>query len=401
MQTMGIPGVNPDDWGNLFWHLALHTQSGKVIIFLDEISWMGTKDFDFLGKLKNAWGLHFSKNQELTLILCGSISNWIEEKILNNPAFLGRISLKMHLDELPLNVCNQFWGAHREQVAAYDKLKMLSITGGVPRYLEEIQPKLPADENIRSLCFQKEGLLFSEFDNIFADLFNRRSLIYEKIVNILTQSSFELEEIYEALGVQKSGKISHFLKNLILAGFVSRDFTWNIKDGKESKLSKYRLRDNYLRFYSKLIAPNKGKIERDEFTERSLTTLPGWDILLALQFENLVLQNRKLIQAILGLQASDIVCNNPYFQRKTAQQEGCQIDYMIQTRHHFLYVCEIKFSRKPIGLQILDEVKEKIDRIKMPKYFSRLPVLIHVCGVSEEVIDSGYFAHIIDFGSLL
>ncbi|MBS0654807.1 MAG: ATPase [Verrucomicrobia bacterium] len=401
MQTMGIPGVKADDWGNLFWHLAQQTQNSKVIIFLDEISWMGTKDFDFLGKLKNAWDLHFSNNPDLTLILCGSVSSWIEEKILNNPAFLGRISLKMHLDELPLYVCNKFWGPQAEQISAYDKLKMLSVTGGVPRYLEEIQPRLPADDNIRALCFQKEGLLFSEFNNIFADLFNNRSVIYEKIVQILAKGHFELEDLYRELGIKKSGKISLFLKNLILAGFVSRDFTWHVKDGKESKLSKYRLRDNYLRFYCKFIAPNKSKIERDEFLDRSLATLPGWDSLIALQFENLVLQNRKSIQALLGLQLSDIVCSNPYFQRKTEQQEGCQVDYMIQTRHNFLYVVEIKFSRKPIPLQVVDEMKQKIERIKMPKHFSRLPVLIHVCGVEEEVLETGYFAHVIDFGSLL
>jgi uncharacterized protein len=401
MKTMGIPGVDSDDWGNLFWHLAQQTQFGKVIIFLDEISWMGTKDFDFLGKLKNAWDLHFSKNPELTLILCGSVSSWIEEKILHNPAFLGRISLKIHLDELPLYICNKFWGSQADQISAYDKLKMLSVTGGVPRYLEEIQPRLPADENIRALCFRKEGLLFSEFDNIFSDLFNKRSTVYEKIVQILTKSHFELEDLYKELNIKKSNKTSLYLKNLILAGFVARDFTWYVKDGKESKLSKYRLRDNYLRFYSKLIAPNKSKIERDEFLDRPLATLPGWDALLGLQFENLVLQNRKSIQSLLGLQASDIVCNNPYFQRKTANQESCQVDYMIQTRHNFLYVCEIKFSRKPITLQIIDEMKQKIRRIKMPKYFSRLPVLIHVCGVEEEVIETGYFAHILDFGSML
>lgn len=401
MQTVGIPGVKADDWGNLFWHLSQHTQHGRIIIFLDEVSWMGTKDFDFLGKLKNAWDLHFSKNPKLVLILCGSVSNWIEEKILNNPAFLGRISLKIHLDELPLHICDKFWGPQRDQISAYDKLKLLSVTGGIPRYLEEIQPQRPAEETIRALCFQKEGLLFSEFDNIFADLFNHKSSVYEKIVQALVPCSYEMEDLYKELGVQKSGKLGKFLKNLILAGFVARDFTWSIKDGKESKLSRYRLRDNYLRFYLKLIATNKSKIERDEFLDRSLASIPGWETMLALQFENLVLQNRKSIQELLGISPQDIVCNNPYFQRKTTDNQGCQIDYMIQTRHNFLYVCEIKFSRKPIGLDVVDEMKEKILRIKMPKYFSRLPVLIHVCGVQEEVLETGYFAHILDFGSLL
>ena len=208
--NLGIPGVNPDDWGNLFWHLSQHTKQGPVILFLDEISWMGQKDFDFLGKLKNAWDLHFSQNPNLVLILCGSVSSWIEEKILQNPAFLGRISLKIHLDELPLYVCNKFWGTQKDQISAYDKLKLLSVTGGIPRYLEEIQSQTPADDNIRALCFQKEGILFSEFDNIFSDLFNKKSASYEKIVNVLAKSSFELKELYTKLGVKKSGKLSPF-----------------------------------------------------------------------------------------------------------------------------------------------------------------------------------------------
>ena len=38
------------------------------------------------------------------------------------------------------------------------------MTGGVPWYLEQIQPKLNADENIKNLCFKKNGILVDEFD---------------------------------------------------------------------------------------------------------------------------------------------------------------------------------------------------------------------------------------------
>jgi hypothetical protein len=46
-------------------------------------------------------------------------------------------------------------------------------------------------------------------------------------------------------------------------------------------------------------------------------------------------------------------------------------------------------------------MKEKMKRLKIPKYFSLYPVLIHVCGVQKEVVESGFFAKIIDFGTLL
>lgn len=151
----------------------------------------------------------------------------------------------------------------------------------------------------------------------------------------------------------------------------------------------------------KWIAPNKTKIELDQFTQRSILSLPGWNTIMGLQFENLVLHNRKSIQKILQLFPETIVFDNPYFQHENKTQEGCQINYMIQTSHHFLYVCEIKFLDKPIGTEILSSMKEKMKRLKLPKHFSLYPVLIHASGVQKEVIESGFFAKIIDFGSLL
>ena len=80
---------------------------------------------------------------------------------------------------------------------------------------------------------------------------------------------------------------------------------------------------------------------------------------------------------------------------------GCQIDYMIQTRFQSLFLCEIKFSKKPVGLKIIKEMETKRKRLKNPKFCSIRPVLIHVNGVDESVLDEGYFDKIIDFGQLL
>ena len=61
-----------------------------------------------------------------------------------------------------------------------------------------------------------------------------------------------------------------------------------------------------------------------------------------------------------------------------------------------LYVCEIKFSRNAVRLAIIEEVQNKIEALKYPKGHSCRPVLIHVNGVTQDVIDRHYFAAIID-----
>ncbi len=74
---------------------------------------------------------------------------------------------------------------------------------------------------------------------------------------------------------------------------------------------------------------------------------------------------------------------------------------MIQTRSNVLYICEIKFSRDTIRKEIIDEMKNKIAKLNIPKGMSCCPVLVHVNGVHNSVIDSGYFTEIIDFADAL
>lgn len=400
-QQLGLPGLQAADWADLFTLLASQIREGRVIILFDEISWMGSKDPTFIGKLKNAWDMEFKKNSELILVLCGSVSTWIERNIIRSTAFFGRISLYLTLEELPLSDCNGLLEVQGFRGSEYEKFKLLSVIGGIPWYLEQIKPKLNADENIKNLCFKKDGILVNEFDLIFHDLFTRRSEIYKKIIEVLTKGPLEFNKIHENLNYPKSGVLSEYLADLISAGFISRDFTWHLKTGKDSRLSHFRLSDNYLRFYLKYVSHNRSKISRDEFNEISMSSLPGWDTIMGLQFENLVLKNRNLIKNILDVKPEDLVADNPFFQRKTSTQQGCQVDYLIQTRFNVLFVCEVKFSKREIKSDIIPEMKEKLNRLNILKGFASCPVLIHVNGVEDAVVESNYFTHIIDFSQLL
>ena len=396
-----LPSLKADEWSELFELLAKKTQLGRVVILLDEIAWMAVGDPPFLGKLKNAWDEYFKNNPNLMLIVCSSVSSWIEKNLLTSTAFLGRIHYVMTLKELPLSVCSQFWGEQQSRISAYDQLKFLSITGGIPLYLESMNPNIPVEDNIQQLCFNNGGLLFREFDNIFHDLFDKRSDYYKKIVSSLVPGPADLEHICSHLGIVSGGVMSECLMNLVEAGFISRDYAWSFKTGIPKKLSRYRLSDNYLRFYLRYIDKQKTKIERGLYQHLSFSTLPEWSTMMGLQFENLVLNNRSMIWEQLGLSANDIVNDGAYFQTKTKAHAGCQIDYLIQTRYHNLFVCEVKFSRNEIKKDIIEEVQQKIERLNRPKHFSCFPILIHANEVSDSVSDANYFLKVIGLGDLL
>lgn len=279
----------------MFNWLGKLTAKGKVIIVLDEISWMAMDDPTFLPKLKNAWDEQLSQNPQLLLILCGSVSTWIEKNILSSTGFLGRVASGISLEELTIPNCYKLLKELGFQGSVIEFFMILSLTGGVPWYLELINPILSAGENIKRLCFTSDGILTKEYDKVFHDLFGKRGDIYRQIIDVLAAGPKEYKEISQETNYPSGGPLSHYLQELVISGFIRREYIWNISSGEKIDISQYRLNDNYLRFYLKCIKPNLQKIANNSLKNVSLTSLPVWPTLMGLQFENLVLHNRELI----------------------------------------------------------------------------------------------------------
>jgi AAA+ ATPase superfamily predicted ATPase len=284
-QQTNLPELSKiDDWTKLFSLLADKSKTGQVIILLDEISWMAQDDPTFLGKLKNAWDMHFKKNPKLILVLCGSISAWIEKNILSSMGYFGRVSLEITLGELSLHECKALLKALGFQRSSLEKLIILSVTGGIPWYLEQIKPQHSALENIQSLCFKKDALLSKEYIHIFHDLFGKRSGIYQKITAVLSTGDLDYAALAKKLDYAKSSALSEYLNELILSGYISQYNSWSFKTAEIlPKIVKYRLSDNFLRFYFRYMKSKTKSINEGNYVKVSPASLPGWNSMLGIQ----------------------------------------------------------------------------------------------------------------------
>ena len=270
MQT-NSPGLVPQNWLQAFQLLdnAL-PKSGKTVLLLDEISWMGAYDATFPSTLKIAWDRMFSRHESLIVVLCGSVSSWISKNILQGTGFAGRASLDLVVGELPLKECFSFWRSSAKRVSLQEKLDFLSITGGVPKYLEELNPALSTDENIRALCFSPEGLLFRDFNQIFHEVFGSRSTIRKDILKALSNGPLTVTALSKALGKEASGHLSDYLEELELSGFIAKDMWINPRTKKPALMARYRLKDNYARFYLHYIEPRIHEVENGLYQYTSL-----------------------------------------------------------------------------------------------------------------------------------
>ena len=389
-----------DSWATAFQLLASQLPpNGPVVILFDEISWMGIGEPDFAGYLKNAWDGLFSRRERTVVVLCGSVSSWIEENILNNTGFVGRCSWQFHLGPLSLSECQMFWGKSAARVSAAEKLRFLAVTGGVPRYLEELEPKKTAEQNIARLCFHPSGMLFHEFDSIFSDIFHRRATSYREIVRALVDGAKGVDEISEQIGRERGGSLSQALLELVSAGFLTKDVLPKLSGGHAKSQSspsrhlRYRLSDNYLRFYLKYVEPHRDQIIKGRFKSTALEQLDQWDTIMGLQFENLVMENLGVIFKQLRLPQHTVLYAGPYRQNKTQRQQGCQIDLLIQTKRS-IYLCEIKFKRQ-IDSSVVQEVDRKVAALKLPKNQSIRTVLIYDGELAQSIEEDQAFDFLI------
>ncbi len=390
------------DWSDAFADLAEKTKVGRHIVLLDEISWMAKGEPLFPLMLKNAWDQSLKKNEKLLLILCGSVSTWIEDNIIRSKTFLGRVSLSLIIKELHINEINQFWEKNKVQITAFEKMLVLSVTGGVPKYLEETTSKNLASINLARLCFNEGGLLFNEFENIFADIFSKKSKTLEKIIRLCLFSKLTPTDLAKKLKIDFNSELSEHIYILQISGFLTRDYYYK-PDGTQSKLSHLRVNDNYLRFYIKYIKPLKNKIKQSEKKVESFNQLDQFESLMGYQFENLILANRHKIIEKIGLNNNEIQSASPYVQRVTSKiPKACQIDLLVHTNLNIFFLCEIK-CMKLIDRSIIKEVEKKMNALKLPKRSTLRPVLIYTGELYAPHLDeiNSYFQKVISFEDLL
>ncbi len=392
-------GALPTDWLNAFKRLSVQiSDEDRTVVLLDEVSWMAYYDDMFAATLKIAWDNLFKRHSRLVLVVCGSVSTWIKENILDNKAYFGRRSLDIVVPELPICECVKFWRNRIGRIATREMLDILSVTGGVPRYLEEVNPSQTADENLRRMAFSPNSILRTDFDEMFTDVITRQPKFVARVLDVLVDQPMTVTEIAKKLKIGKGGHVSDALLQLKESGLVSQDAGRNPETGDDIRACRFRVCDNYVRFYLKCIRPAERTIDRGSYSFTGLRQLEGWNTVAGLAFEALIVRHYRELLPYLHLNDSLVYSAAPYRKVGKRKGEGLQIDLLLQTRRS-LCVVEVK-RRRTISAGIVDEVAQKIARLKRPADSTVRAALVYDGSLAPTVPADGYFDAIITFADL-
>lgn len=347
------------------------SRKGKKIIFIDELPWFDTARSDFVSALEHFWNSWASDDPTIKLIVCGSATSWMMNKLINNKGGLhNRVTHQIKLSPFTLGECEEFLKAKKFTMDRFEIAQFYMVFGGIPYYLKLLDKGESLAQNVDRLLFGEDGELRNEFHNLYHALF-RNSEKYIAIVEVLAQKKKGITRntLIKELSVESSGGVSKALDNLENCGFIRRYSPC----GKKTKDELIQLVDFYTLFYFRFLA-KRAKGRRNQWLQ--IQGKPEYNSWCGYAFEMLCLQHYPQILNALGISGIESApCSWIY-----TGKDGAQFDLLIDRIDNVINIYEMKFSTSPyeVTQHYLTELLEKVKLFKESSKTRKSPMLTFV-----------------------
>jgi hypothetical protein len=349
------------NWFDAFQQLMDFVEQSSVhkkVIFLDELPWFDTPQSGFISALEHFWNSWASARRDIILVVCGSSASWIINKLINNKGGLhNRITKRIKLEPFNLAETEVFLKHKNSAFERYHIVQLFMVLGGIPFYLDMVDTGQSAIQNINRLCFEADGELRTEFDNLYASLF-KKAQDHVAVIEALSTKAIGLsrEDLIKIAKIKNGGGTTTLLKELEECGFIRKYPAF----GKKEKNNLYQLIDFYSLFYLTFIK-NTNVIDENLWINGIDNPLfRAWS---GYAFEMVCLHHLKEIKHALGISG---VFTNTSTWYSTDKTNKTQIDLVIDRRDGIINVCEIKFSMKPFVIEkrYAEELRHKVETFR-------------------------------------
>jgi AAA+ ATPase superfamily predicted ATPase len=353
-----------------------HNHCAKAIIVFDEFQWMCHGAPELLSDLQRFWDKRWKDSTNVCLVLCGSSTSFMLGDVLSrkSPLF-GRRTRSFRLGAFSAEEASELLPGR----GAFEVAETWFTVGGIPKYLEIMAAQPSLRKAVSREAFSPSGFFFDEIRFVLGEQL-KETEHYFQLLEHMAKSPVRITELERMTGIA-SGQVTYYLERLLLLGFVSRHIPFGAKH--TSKTVRYRLDDYYLRFYFKFIHPNRGRIES------ASAPLPWRDVVgdawhnwAGLSFERFAWDHAHVVAARLGHDFTEV---GSFWQRPTKRKQGVQVDLLIGCEDGVALLCECKWSRTPIGMPAVHELRKKIALFPNGNRHTLKPVLIASGGVTRPV----------------
>lgn len=246
-----------EDWPQALEELAKACQGdpsqgqARHIVIVDEFPYAVASEPGLPSALQNAWDHHL-RSSNICMALCGSHVGMMEQLMDAHAPLYGRMVGPLQVRPLPFEAMAAFFAKYN----AEQRVAVYAMLGGVPAYLEQFSDNLSLSANVRQHLFRETGLFRTDPDYLIGEQVRDLSS-YQAVLSAIAGGARQPAEIALAAGLPQ-GSADPYLARLIEMDYVRRELPVTIPPAKRpgSRLSRYVLADQYLRFYFRFVRPN-------------------------------------------------------------------------------------------------------------------------------------------------
>lgn len=241
-------------WQDIFLLLARHAQAERLVVVLDEFTYLVDAHPPLASTLQRVWDSDLAYTR-LMLILCGSYVGMMEEAVLGYQAPLyGRRTGQYLLEPLSFHDAREFFPAYD----LADQVRAFAVFGGIPAYLRVVSTAQPLLANVGQQVLTRGTFLYDEVRFLLQQEL-REPRNYFAILEAMASGHTRLNEIKQATGLDG---VSSYLDTLRGLRLVERVVPVTEDKPHKSRRGIYRLRDPSFRFWFRFVHPNRTLLER-------------------------------------------------------------------------------------------------------------------------------------------
>ncbi len=250
--SSSLPGFS--SWADALTYIAERARDERFVFVFDEFPYAAQRNAALPSIFQVAIDRQF-KNANAMLILCGSNQGFMESEVLGRKSPLyGRRTAQIKVEDLGFRDAAKMLPGLEPQEA----FRFYGCFGGVPYYLQQVDPALSLKENLSRLYFDPMGFLFEEPYGLLRQEFQEPAL-YSSILRAIASGANRANQIADRVGMPQTS-LPRYLKALESIGIIRKAVPFG-ENQETSKRGIYQLSEACYTFWYRFVMPFVSDIE--------------------------------------------------------------------------------------------------------------------------------------------
>jgi uncharacterized protein len=373
-------------WEALFEQLFSLATGRRLLVVVDEFPYLVECAPEVPSILQKLWDQHKSRSR-IFLILCGSHYHMMHEQIASQRKPLyGRTTESLVIEEIPPDELHLFLPRYSpEQI-----VETYSVIGGVPGYLDLWDDRQPVFANIEQKILSGTTFFSNEATLLIQDEI-AEPRTYLAILEAIGANRSTPIDLARATGIAKN-HIGKYLSTLVDLRFVRRVLSETAQQRSQTRMTRYEIRDPFLRFYFQHIYPHADLVEQRRIARLTEIVRTTWDSYVgSTAYEEL--SRRRIIQ---------LADNNhlPFVPDYVGRgwTRLAEIDVVaVSWKQRCVLLGECKWQNSRVQNQVLESLMQRAEKFDAFATFKKSYALFSKSGFSKSVEQVAAKEHVLLF----